>query len=67
MPELVITSVVQSSSVTVSILVVMGSYELIGLDICMLGILGCNIGSCTTALLREVLPRQRRVRLFDDQ
>lgn len=48
---LVITSVVQSSSVTVSILVVMGSQGLIGLDICLYVILGCNIGACTSALL----------------
>lgn len=51
---LVITSVVQSSSVTVSILVVMGSQGLIGLDICMFVILGCNVGSCTTALLAAI-------------
>lgn len=49
-----ITSIVQSSSVTVSILVVMGSQGLIGLDICMFVILGCNVGSCTTALLAAI-------------
>ena len=48
---LVITSVVQSSSVTVSILVVMGSQGLVTLDICMYVILGCNIGACTSAVL----------------
>ena len=48
---LVITSVVQSSSVTVSILVVMASQGLVDLHICMYVILGCNIGSCTSALL----------------
>lgn len=48
---LVITSVVQSSSVTVSILVVMGSQGLITLDACMYVILGCNIGACTSAML----------------
>lgn len=48
---LIITSVVQSSSVTVSILVVMGSQGLIGLDICLYVILGCNIGACTSAML----------------
>ena len=48
---LVITSVVQSSSVTVSILVVMGAQGLVGLDICMYVILGCNIGACTSAIL----------------
>lgn len=48
---LVITSVVQSSSVTVSILVVMGSSGLITLESCMYVILGCNIGACTSAVL----------------
>lgn len=48
---LVITSVVQSSSVTVSILVVMASQGLVDLGICMYVILGCNIGACTSALL----------------
>lgn len=48
---LVITSVVQSSSVTVSILVVMGAQGLINLDICLYVILGCNIGACTSAML----------------
>lgn len=48
---LVITSVVQSSSVTVSILVVMASQGLIDLHICMFVILGCNIGACTSAVL----------------
>lgn len=51
---LIVTSVVQSSSVTVSILVVMGSQGLIGLEICMFVILGCNVGSCTTALLAAI-------------
>ena len=48
---LVITSVVQSSSVTVSIMVLMGAQGLIGLDICLYMILGCNMGACTSALL----------------
>lgn len=48
---LVITSVVQSSSVTVSILVVMASQGLVDLKICMFVILGCNIGACTSAVL----------------
>lgn len=48
---LVITSVVQSSSVTVSILVVMASQGLVDLRISMFVILGCNIGACTSALL----------------
>lgn len=51
---LVITSIVQSSSVTVSILVVMASQGLVDLHICMFVILGCNIGACTSALLSSV-------------
>lgn len=51
---LVITSVVQSSSVTVSILVVMGSQGLVDLHTCMFVILGCNIGACTSAVLASL-------------
>ena len=51
---LVITSVVQSSSVTVSILVVMASQGLVDLHICMFVILGCNIGACTSAVLTSL-------------
>ena len=51
---LVITSIVQSSSVTVSILVVMASQGLVDLRICMFVILGCNIGACTSALLTAI-------------
>lgn len=51
---LVITSIVQSSSVTVSILVVMASQGLVDLHICMFVILGCNIGACTSAVLASI-------------
>jgi phosphate:Na+ symporter len=51
---LVITSVVQSSSVTVSILVVMASQGLVDLRACMFVILGCNIGACTSAVLAAI-------------
>lgn len=51
---LIITSVVQSSSVTVSILVVMASQGLIDLRISMFVILGCNIGACTSAVLASI-------------
>ncbi len=50
----VITSIVQSSSVTVSILVVMGAQGLVDLRICMFIILGCNIGACSSAMLAAV-------------
>lgn len=51
---LIITSIVQSSSVTVSILVVMASQGLVDLHICMFVILGCNIGACTSAVLSSL-------------
>ena len=62
----VITELVQSSSVTVSILVVMGSQGLIGLEICMFVILGCNIGACASAMLAAVgtRPEARRAALI---
>lgn len=50
----VITSIVQSSSVTVSILVVMGAQDLVDLRICMFIILGCNIGACSSAILTAI-------------
>lgn len=50
----VITAVIQSSSVTVSILVLLANQGMIGLDICMFTILGCNIGSCATAMVASL-------------
>lgn len=46
----VATILLKSSSVTVSLLVIMGARGLIDLDICMYIILGCNLGSCSSAL-----------------
>ena len=48
---LVLTAIIQSSSVTVSIMVLKANQGLIGLDICKYITLGCNIGACTSALL----------------
>ena len=48
---LVITVIVQSSSVTVSILLLMAGQGLVTLPICFYFILGCNIGSCTPAVM----------------
>ncbi len=48
---LVITAIIQSSSVTVSILVLLARQELIELPICFFIIMGCNIGACVSALL----------------
>lgn len=50
----VITGIVQSSSVTVSIMVLLANQGLLGMDICMYITLGCNIGSCTTALIASL-------------
>lgn len=47
----VLTAVIQSSSVTVSIMLLMANQGLLDLPICMYTILGCNIGACTSALL----------------
>lgn len=49
-----ITVIVQSSSVTVSILLLMASQGLIDLSVCFYVILGCNIGSCTPAVLASL-------------
>ena len=50
----VLTAIIQSSSVTVSIMVLLANQGLIGMDICMFIILGCNIGACTSALLASL-------------
>lgn len=50
----IITVVVQSSSVTVSILLLMASQGLVDLPVCFYVILGCNIGSCTPAVLASL-------------
>lgn len=51
---MVLTSVIQSSSVTVSIVLLMANQDLLTLPICLYIILGCNIGACTTALLASL-------------
>ena len=50
----VLTTIIQSSSVTVSIMVLMANQGLIGLDMCLFMILGCNIGSTTSALIASL-------------
>ncbi len=51
---MILTAVIQSSSVTVSIMVLLANQGLMDMDICMFIILGCNIGSCTTALIASL-------------
>ncbi len=48
------TAVIQSSSVTVSIILLMANQGLLGLPICMFIILGCNIGACASAMLASL-------------
>lgn len=49
-----LTAIIQSSSVTVSIVLLMASQGLLGLPITLYIIMGCNIGSCVTALLASM-------------
>ncbi len=51
---LVLTSVIQSSSVTVSIVLLLANQDLLSLPITLYIILGCNIGACSTALLASL-------------
>lgn len=51
---MVLTAVIQSSSVTVSIVLLLASQGLLALPITLYIILGCNIGSCATALLASM-------------
>jgi len=50
----VVTGIIQSSSVTVSIMVLLANQGLLGMDICMYITLGCNIGACVSALLASL-------------
>lgn len=49
-----ITAIIQSSSATVGIVLVMASQGLIALEMCFYIILGCNMGSCVSALLASI-------------
>ena len=51
---LAVTSVIQSSSVTISIMVLLADQGLVGLDMCMFVSLGANIGACMPAVLASV-------------
>lgn len=50
----IITFIIQSSSVTVSIVLLMCQQGLLPLEICLFIILGCNIGSCGSALIASL-------------
>lgn len=49
-----ITAVLQSSSATVGIVLLLASQGLLEIQICFFIILGCNIGSCVSALLASL-------------
>ena len=51
---LVLTTIIQSSSVTVSIVLLLANQDLLALSMALYIILGCNIGACTTALLASM-------------
>ena len=51
---LLLTSIIQSSSVTVSIVLLLANQDLLALPITLHIILGCNIGACSTALLASL-------------
>ncbi len=50
----IVTAILQSSSATVGIVLLMASQGLIPLEICFFIILGCNMGSCVSALLASI-------------
>ena len=50
----VLTAIIQSSSVTVSIVLLMANEGLLGLPISLFIILGCNIGACASAMLASL-------------
>jgi len=50
----VLTAIIQSSSVTVSIVLLMAKQGLIAKEITLFIILGCNIGACTPALIASL-------------
>ena len=49
-----VTSIIQSSSVTVSIILLMANQGLLELNIVLYIILGCNIGACASAMIASL-------------
>ena len=49
-----LTAIIQSSSVTVSIVLLLANQDLLPLPITLYIILGCNIGACATAMLASI-------------
>lgn len=59
---LALTSIIQSSSVTVSIVLLLAYQDLLSLPITLYIILGCNIGACSTALLASLAGKKEAKR-----
>ena len=58
----VLTAIIQSSSVTVSIVLLMANQGLLSLEITLFIILGCNIGACSSALLASMAGKKNAKR-----
>ena len=58
----VITAILQSSSATVGIVLLLASQGLLEISICFFIILGCNVGSCVSALLASLGGKQEAKR-----
>ena len=50
----VLTSLIQSSSVTISIVLLMANQDLLELPISLFIVLGCHVGACSTAMLASL-------------
>ena len=57
-----LTAIIQSSSVTVSIVLLMANQGLLDLPITLFIILGCNMGSCVTALIASLAGKKNAKR-----
>lgn len=57
-----LTAIIQSSSVTVSIVLLLATQGLLEIYICPYIILGCNIGSCVSALLASLAGKKEAKR-----
>ncbi|MBR5595784.1 MAG: Na/Pi cotransporter family protein [Lachnospiraceae bacterium] len=57
-----LTAIIQSSSVTVSIVLLLASQGLLSIYICPYIVLGCNIGSCVSALLASLAGKKEAKR-----
>lgn len=57
-----LTAVIQSSSVTVSIVLLLANQDLLPLPITLYIILGCNIGACATAMLASMTGKKEAKR-----